>query len=93
MVKTRIYDKNHGIDLEYGIESVLLNHTPTSWTFRYILKFTVLAGTHGIDNAHSIDLDSWYCHVIGKDSWFRHGLMTLTNGLDIDSWYRQHPWY
>ena len=26
--------------------------------------------THGIDNTHDIDLDSWYFNVIGKESWY-----------------------
>ena len=34
--------------------------------------------THGIDKKHGIDLESWYSYVIGKDSWYRHGLMVLT---------------
>ena len=29
-------------------------------------------------------------HVIGKDSWYRHGRMELTktDGIDMDSWYK-----
>ena len=34
--------------------------------------------THGIDNTHGIDLDSWYNHFSCKDSLYRHGLMVLT---------------
>ena len=44
--------------------------------------------THGIDNTHGIDLDSWYSHVNGKDSGYRHELMVLTiyHGKYMDSW-------
>ena len=45
----------------------------------------VQAWAYGIDNTHSIDLDSWYSLVIGKDSRYRYGLMvsTRTHGIDI----------
>ena len=47
----------------------------------------VYTWTHGIDNTHDIDLDSWYSNVIGKDSWYKHGLMVLTRThvKDMDS--------
>ena len=45
--------------------------------------------THGVDKTHGIDLDLWYSHVIGKDSWYRYGLMVSTyyHGKYMDSWY------
>ena len=32
---------------------------------------------------------------IDMDSWYRHGLMVLkkTHGIDLDSYYWEHPWY
>ena len=39
---------------------------------RFALSGTLVS--HGINNTHGIDLDSWYSHVIGKDLWYIHGL-------------------
>ena len=38
----------------------------------------VYTWTHGIDNTHVIDIDSWYSNLIGKDSNYIHGLVVLT---------------
>ena len=39
--------------------------------------------------AHSIDLDTWYSHVIGigidLDTWYSH---VIAIGIDLDSWYK-----
>ena len=53
-----------------------------------IFALMLLAKTHDIDSTHGYDLNSWYSHVISKDSWYRHGLIVLTrtHGIDIDSW-------
>ena len=56
----------------------------------------VLTWTHGIDNIHDIDLDSWYSHGIGHGlivSTYNHGKYMdswngNTHGIYFDSWYR-----
>ena len=67
---------------------VILRGAPVKKTpcmLRYILELT---RTHGIDNTNGIDKDSWYSPIIGKDSWYIHGLAVLprTYGIDMDSW-------
>ena len=49
-----------------------------------------MARTHGIDMDSWNWQHPWYTHIIGKNSWNRHGLMVLTktHGIELDSWYR-----